>query len=79
MIYKAQRKTVITQVTFEGKKHPTSGTVFTLSWRTLKALIEKDFKNKKDRVISLKLSHDGIDVFNETEDSSAHFPLKVQG
>lgn len=66
------------QVTYDGE-HPSCGTVFTLRWELVKSLIEQNFKNKNDKVVSIKVHDGGLDIFQETNDMSAHYPMKVQG
>jgi len=68
----------VKQVTFD-RKHMESGTCFSLRWDILKKLIEKDFMNKKDKAISFRFDEYGLVVYLETEDCSAHTPMKIQG
>ncbi len=66
-------KSIVSQVTFKGDKHPNTGSVFTLDWYELKNWIElhlntKDKYNKDqspDQVISLKISPRGLEVYHE--------------
>jgi hypothetical protein len=75
---KMSKKPTVSQVTFD-RKHPNCGTVFTLRWDFLKKLIEKDFKGKTDRVVSFRFDEYGLTIYLDTNDCSAHTPMKIQG
>lgn len=56
--------------------HPTSGTVFTISWSEMKRLVEDNFKDKRDQVISFRATELGVDVFLHTQDMTTRYPMK---
>lgn len=66
------------QVTYSGDSHPTCGTVFTITWKVLQQLIEHNFKSKKEKVVSIKICETGLDVFTNSADMTAHYPLKEE-